>query len=690
MGLPHLRSFVPEVETFLDLSGLRGRFKRADRSSMDSVLGWGLKPTAKKARRFAARNALAYLALEDGFLRSVGLGVQGVPPLSLVCDDTGIYYDGSRPSRVETLIQGDPFASHPGLKERAESAIKAFRGGGLSKYNCGQRQDLTRLGVPKGCRVLIVDQCLGDASVQLSLAGARQFSSMLAAARDDHPGARFLVKTHPDVLAGKRRGFLETAFSESDVTVVGQNIEPGCLFEQVDAVYTVSSLLGMEALIADHEVRCFGLPFYAGWGVTRDVSACPRRTRDASVLEIFAAAYILYPRYVDPYTGGHWSFEQAMDHILWLKREYDRRPQRAHCLGIPRWKRPHVLPVLQSPFHAPRFYTRVDQALDQAAQDRGELVVWAAQEPLGLEAKARARHLRLSRLEDGFVRSTGLGSDLIPAASLVLDRSGTHFNPARPSDLETLLEGHEFTAEELNQARKIRKLIQKHSISKYNSDQRNLGDPNWPRDRKRILVPGQVDDDAAVLQGTREIRSNRDLLRAVRLSEPEAFLIYKPHPDVVAGNRKSFLTRKEAENLADLVVRDVSVRSLFAKVDAVHVMTSLTGFEALVDNIEVSTYGGPFYAGWGLTRDRLSFPRRTRRLSLDALIAGALLLYPMYFDWSTRLPCDLETLIARFGTQKQKQGRQDTRPSKAWLKSRQRVFRRVINGTAGWFGFVRR
>ncbi len=56
-------------------------------------------------------------------------------------------------------------------------------------------------------------------------------------------------------------------------------------------------------------------------------------------------------------------------------------------------------------------------------------------------------------------------------------------------------------------------------------------------------------------------------------------------------------------------------------------MTSLTGFEALLRGKAVFTYGLPFYAGWGLTQDRHAHPRRHRRLSIDELVAAALIGY---------------------------------------------------------------
>jgi capsular polysaccharide export protein len=80
-------------------------------------------------------------------------------------------------------------------------------------------------------------------------------------------------------------------------------------------------------------------------------------------------------------------------------------------------------------------------------------------------------------------------------------------------------------------------------------------------------------------------------------------------------------------------------------VDEVHVMTSLTGFEALLRHKPVFCYGQPFYAGWGLTHDRHALLRRTRRLTLDELVAGALLLYPVYVSCQSRKRCTPEQAL---------------------------------------------
>ena len=49
-------------------------------------------------------------------------------------------------------------------------------------------------------------------------------------------------------------------------------------------------------------------------------------------------------------------------------------------------------------------------------------------------------------------------------------------------------------------------------------------------------------------------------------------------------------------------------------------------------HVPVICHGTPFYAGWGLTEDRFSCPRRTRKLTLNELVFGALITYPRYVD----------------------------------------------------------
>lgn len=262
-------------------------------------------------------------------------------------------------------------------------------------------------------------------------------------------------------------------------------------------------------------------------------------------------------------------------------------------------------------------------------------MVWGATPPAGVAALAQRSGARLVHMEDGFLRSVGLGSDLIAPRSLVLDGRGLYFDPAQPSSLEHLLATAAFTPAELAEAAHLRAFIAEHGITKYNHEPREPA--RWPHGGRRVvLVPGQVADDASVRLGCTAVQTNPALLQATRQACPDAFIVYKPHPDVSSGNRAGRLALADARRWADHVEADLSVVSCIEACDEVHTMTSLAGFDALLRGKPVTTHGQPFYAGWGLTTDTaqggVALARRQRRLTLDELVAATLLRHPMYWD----------------------------------------------------------
>ncbi|MGO1599250.1 MAG: capsular polysaccharide export protein, LipB/KpsS family [Brachybacterium sp.] len=90
----------------------------------------------------------------------------------------------------------------------------------------------------------------------------------------------------------------------------------------------------------------------------------------------------------------------------------------------------------------------------------------------------------------------------------------------------------------------------------------------------------------------------------------------------------------------------MSITDLLFGADELHTLCSLAGFEALLRGCHVVTYGTPFYAGWGLTEERgPRCPRRQRTLTLDELVAGCLILYPLYVDPHSRQLVNAETVI---------------------------------------------
>jgi capsular polysaccharide export protein len=341
--------------------------------------------------------------------------------------------------------------------------------------------------------------------------------------------------------------------------------------------------------------------------------------------------------------------------------------------GIAWWKRARIAQFLADDARGPLRF--VDDAREAVAQSAGgAIAVWPSRMPDGLEDLAGDR---LVRIEDGFIRSIGLGADLHPPLSIVVDYSGIYYDPNRPSDLETILATADFPPALRARAEALTETIVTRGISKYASVAPPVAAGR--RQGRTILVPGQVEDDQSVRLGGAGVTGNLDLLRRARAAEPDAHILFKPHPDVDAGHRRGHVPDAELLDYADAIVRGEAMSSLLARVDGVHVLTSLTGFEALLRGLDVTVHGQPFFAGWGLTHD-LAAPlsRRTRKLELAELVGGTLILYPRYLDPVTLRPCPPETLLQRFAD--------GWKPKMTWLIRLRRLQGRI----ARMFGTVSR
>lgn len=626
---------TPFLETFLPDYDLR----RLPGPDVEAVIGWGMKPTAAHGRRWAEARGLPYVALEDGLLRSVGLGEAGAASLSLIVDDLGVYYDATRPSRVEQLIGAAPHWCDAAMTARARALIDRIVAAGVSKTNMGGPLDRSILR--PGRRVLVVDQTAGDASIGYGLATPDSFLTMIAAARVEDPDAQIIVKRHPAVAAGRKEGCIP-AEALGDATLIDADVRPADLLAQVDAVYVVTSGLGFEALLRGLPVRCFGAPFYSGWGLTRDAVETGRRGEARSIEQVAAAALIAYARHVDPVTGLACSAEQSLERLIAFRGRADRLAGDWAAVGFAPAKRPPVRRLLNSPKARLTYFASPSRAVAHAEATGGRLIWWAGKESQDIRDAAAGFDGPTVRMEDGFIRSRGLGSDFFGALSVALDDQGVYYDPSRPSRLESLIQAGEPSPEGLARAARLRARIAEAGLSKYNL--KGDAPPDWPADRERILVVGQVENDKSILMGCEPgLDTNSGLVAAARADHPDAVLIYRNHPDVLAGNRPGRLD-VSAEEAIDISADGLDIIDCLDACDRLATLTSGTGFEALMRGKPVTVYGRPFYAGWGLTTDRLDFPRRTRRASLDALVNAALIDYPVYVTPSG-WPCEVEDLV---------------------------------------------
>lgn len=588
-------------------------------------VGWGRKPSGDWARALASDAGVQPLLLEDGFLRSVA---DESTPLSIVIDDLGVYYDAGAPSRLENLI-AQPLTDAE--RVRAERLMARWRAARLSKYN-GPREETGIIDRLDGeSYVLVCDQTYGDLSIRYGGAGEHTFTRMIAAAIDENPQHHIVVKVHPDVMTKGKRGHFDISLLERNIRVhiVADASHPAALLERASAVYVVTSQMGFEALIWGRPVHVFGMPFYAGWGLTHDRNGAPPRRSPASLTQLVHAALVGYPQYRHPETGDRCEPEDAIDYVEHQMRLRRRFPETVYAMGFSRWKR-RILP---------RFFagSRVVFVRHAGQIPTGAtLVVWGRKEPSGL-----AHDVKILRVEDGFLRSVGLGADLTSPVSWVIDDIGVYYDATKPSGLEVVLQHGNFNAELKARAETLRQAILAAGLTKYNLARND----EWQRPetaRRVVLVPGQVETDASILFGATDIRTNRALLEEVRAGNPDAYVVYKPHPDVVAGLRPGGQHHSEMRSICDEVLLSGDMAQILGAVDEVHTLTSLTGFEALLRGIPVSCYGRPFYAGWGLTQDKAFMQdkafilHRGRKLSLQELVAGALILYPTYVSRTTQ------------------------------------------------------
>lgn len=608
----------------------------------DGVVVWGHSPHAWRGEWVAARRGAAVVRIEDAFLRSLRPGRMGDAPLGLMIDGDGAHYDASRPSRIETILARHPL-DDTALLDRARTGIARLRAQHLSKYNLHDPD----LSPPAPGYVLVIDQTQGDAAITRSGASGATFAEMLALALEENPGVRVVIKTHPETGAGLRAGHFSPASLPAGVEIVSQPVSPWAMLDGAVAVYTVSSQMGFEAILAGHRPHVFGQPFYAGWGLSQDRQPIPHRTRKLTRAQLFAGAMLIAPLWYNPGADAPGRFEDVVSQLEAEARAY--REDRAGYVGtnMRLWKRPSLQGFFGT---ARRMRFAASPARAQALARRlgRPLMIW------GQGADATDPAGPVLRVEDGFLRSTGLGADLVPPLSLVVDDLGIYYDPRQESRLERLiLAPAPLGAEDRAQALigRIRAL----GLTKYNL---GLGMPDLPAlpPGERILVPGQVEDDASIRLGAGEVRTNLALLRTVRRANPRAVIIYKPHPDVEAGLRPGRLAPAELSGLADLVADRADPAGLIGAVDQVWTMTSLLGFEALLRGKPVTCLGAPFYAGWGLTTDLGPIPVRRRQAAdghplprppLWHLAHAALISYPRYVDPLTGRPCPPETAILR-------------------------------------------
>ena len=643
---------IQHIQRFIGVSAvLSPAAARRSSGSIRCVVTWGRKNNNDRAASLAQKLHVPLLYLEDGWIRSCEKDAHSRKCYSLLVDTQGVYYDPAHLSDLECALNlpDDAFESLCSKADllAAEKNRQLLVDYEITKYNYCKEPDPTEFdAVGERPLVLVIDQTLNDASVLLGAMDAERFQRMLDTAVAENPQAEIVVRVHPDVVKGGRQGYLIEAAQARNLSVSASGDNPMSWLKRADKVYVGTSQLGYEALLCGCKVIVFGKPFYAGWGLTDDRAELAQRTARRSINQLFYIAHEHYARYINPMTGGEWALTNCIQHVIEQKRNFMRNALHFICVGITPWKRRYLERYLRSPEGSVSFSSAT--RTDLSAGSNEQLLTWSfrdqVKQPPGFKRiQTNDKPRDWIRVEDGFLRSCGLGSDYVAPQSLVVDSEGLYFDRHQSSELETLLNSHELSALQIERARALRESIVQANMSKYSVSHREKNTTNnlsdfWEGptqnpgtlDCTRVLVVGQVEDDESIKRGCGDFNSNSQLIKQVRNERPNAWLVYKPHPDVVSGNRRGAIEQDVADSCVDEVPSHASIISEIDRCDELHTMTSLSGFEALIRQKVVFTYGMPFYAGWGLTHDHMLCERRTRLRSLDELVYLSLIAYPRY------------------------------------------------------------
>ena len=318
--------------------------KPVDINQADSIFVWSdSNIDALKNVLIDRKINLPIVVFEEPFLRSIDLyrNKNSATYNSKYCMPCGFtwanyaHYDIRGHGRLEALLTDKFIPLTNNQFRRASYCIDKIVKNKLSKYN-NQWKDFKVDN--NEYKILIVDQALGDQSVNLSKASVNTFKTMLddALCKTDN----VYIKVHPEQLVGRRKGYfnfdkpnneqiLVTKQKYPTVKIINDYVNPISLIEKFDEVWTVSSQLGFEALMLNKRVVCYGTPFYSGYGLTIDKYATEalkfRQTfnNNLTVEDIFYKTYIEYTTYCNPFNyKDRWQIEDVIDNLICQSKQF--------------------------------------------------------------------------------------------------------------------------------------------------------------------------------------------------------------------------------------------------------------------------------------------------------------------------------------------------------------------------------
>ncbi len=419
----------------------------------------------------------------------------------------------------------------------------------------------------------------------------------------------------------KNHDILKFLYEKLGLYLIEENKQILTFFKYIDQVRVITSQVGFEALLFDKQVICYGAPFYAYYGNTIDRQHNLMQ-KNRNVAEIFIGLNL--------YCTKYYRESQEIDllkhlHLLSLQKRHHIK-EKLLFFKTKLWKKD----TLDDFSNQKTLFSHQEiKDINNSHYMNYRIATW------GFRPEMYEFNYPICMVEDGFIRSVGLGSNLTKPISLVFDKMGIYFNPHQSSSLENMIENERLTDYEYELSKKLMTLLIQKKMTKYNVGIEEI--PIEIKNKDFILVLGQVEDDASIEFGKIDVHTNLSLLKKVAEKNPNKKIVFKNHPDVISGNRKGLVSLENIKkiNHVDIInVDPINVVYLLENCSELHVITSTAGLEALIRGKKVYTYGGAFYSGYGLTEDQFDFnqvfKRKRKIITLEEFIAFSYLFYPMY------------------------------------------------------------
>lgn len=228
------------------------------------------------------------------------------------------------------------------------------------------------------------------------------------------------------------------------------------------------------------------------------------------------------------------------------------------------------------------------------------------------------------------------------ALGFMIDDMGYYFDARQPSRIERTLNDPSFvlTEAETKRARAAISRICAEGITKYN---RYVDSAPYQLEPGAVLVIDQKKGDASIEFSGATDETFVDMLDAAVRDNPGKPVYFKRHPDSIYRNMNSYCDR--TRSAVTVLPDDVSIGAIIDQCEVIYTVSSQVGFEGLMRNKRVVTFGIPFFSGWGLTDDRMPISRRTMRRSIEEIFFVSCIKQSIYVDASSGALVEIEKAI---------------------------------------------